>query len=105
MTETISVRLGKDLEKELWKVEKKWHIDRSEIIRRLLAKAIHEWKIQNALEDLAAHRISLGKAAEMADISIWEMLEIVKEKRIDWIGITPEDIDRDITLIKKITRK
>lgn len=101
----ISVRLGEDLTKELSKVEKKWKIDRSEIIRRLLANAIKEWKIQNALEELAAHKISLGKAAEEAGISIWEMMDIIKEKKTDWLGLTPEDIEKDLEIAKKISKE
>ncbi|MEK6928545.1 MAG: UPF0175 family protein [Nanoarchaeota archaeon] len=102
MTETISFRLGKDLEKELVKVEKKWMVDRSEIIRRLLAKALREWKIQNALEELATHTISLGAAAEECGVSIWEMMELAKQRKIDWIGYTEEDLKRDLTIINDI---
>lgn len=105
MADIISVRLGKELEKELAEVERKWRIDRSEIIRRLLDKAIKEWRTQNALEQLTAHKISLGKAAEEAGISILEMLDITKEKKIDWVGLTPEDIDRDLEIIKKLSKK
>ena len=105
MTETISVRLGKDIGRELSEVEKKWHIDRSEIIRRLLAKAIRDWKIENALERLVAHKITLGKAAEESGVSLWEMIDIVKEKNIDWIGLTPNDIEKDLEMVKKLSRK
>ena len=105
MGNTISVRLGKSLEKELTLVERKLHVDRSEIIRRLLDKAIQEWKTQNSLDELATHKITLGRAAEMAGKSIWEMMEIVKEKKIDWIGLTPEDIEEDLNIVKKFLKK
>jgi len=101
MTDLISVRLGKELENELAKVEKKWQADRSEIIRRLLYKAIQDWKIENALERLSAHKITLGRAAEEAGISRWEMMDIVKERKIDWLGLTLEDIEEDIKSAKK----
>lgn len=102
MTDLISVRLGKNLEKELAKVEKKWHVDRSEIIRRLLDKALKEWKIQNALEELATHTLSLGAAAKECGVSIWEMMELAKQRKIDWIGYTKEDLKRDLTIINDI---
>ena len=105
MANIISVRLGKELEKDLALVEKKWHVDRSEIIRRLLDKALKEWKIENALQKLVKHRITLAKAAEESGISIWEMLDIVKEKKIDWIGLTPEKIEGDMEMIKKVFKK
>ena len=68
----------------------------------IISVRLKEWRIQNALEQLTAHKISLGKAAEEAGISIWEMLDIVKEKKIDWIGLTPEDIEKDLEIIKKM---
>lgn len=102
MTETISVRLREEQLKELKAVEKKWQIDRSEVIRRLLAEALKQWSLQNALERLAAHRISIGKAAEEAGISIWEMLDLAKERKIDWVGLTIEDIEEDLKIIRKI---
>ncbi|MDO8459729.1 MAG: UPF0175 family protein [Nanoarchaeota archaeon] len=105
MGETISVRLGKDLEKDLVVVERKWHADRSEVIRRLLASAIKEWKINNSLEKLAAHKISLSKAAEESEISLWEMIDIVKEKKIDWVGLTTEDIERDLEIVKNLSKR
>lgn len=105
MTDTISVRLGKDLKKELIKVEKKWHVDRSEIIRRLLSKAIQDWKLEYTLKRLAEHKMSLGKAAEEVGISIWEMLDIVKEKKIDWVGLTPETVERDFEMAIKLSKK
>ena len=93
---TISVRIDKTTQEDLKKVKQKWKTDRSEIIRRLLAQAIKEWKIQNALESLSRHEISLSKAAEECDITIWEILDIIKEKDIDWTGYSKEDLEKDL---------
>ncbi|MEK6926872.1 MAG: UPF0175 family protein [Nanoarchaeota archaeon] len=105
MNGIISVRIGEDMEKELVIVERKMLVERSEIIRRLLTESIKQWKINNALEELTAHKISLGKAAEMAKVSIWEMMDIVKDKKIDWIGLSPEDIEKDLEIVKKLSKK
>jgi len=45
-------------------------------VRRLLNKAIPEWKLDYALKLYQHKEISLGKAAELSSLSIWEMLEI-----------------------------
>ncbi len=100
MASTISVRLGKDMQRDLSRVEKKWQTDKSEAIRRLLAVAIREWKIQNALEEIATHKISVGKAAEECGISIWEIFDIIKERNIDWVGYSGEDLKRDLEIIE-----
>ena len=100
MASTISVRLGKPVINELIKIEKKWHTDRSEAIRRLLVQSIKEWKIKNALENIALHKLSVGKAAKECNISLWEMLELVKEKNVDWTGYSKEDLEKDIKFLK-----
>ena len=100
MTTTISVRLDNTLLKELSEIEKSWQADRSEAIRRLLAKAVNSWKIQNALEKLRQHKISIGKAAEECNTSLWEMLDIAKENNIDWTGYSKGDLERDLRVLE-----
>ena len=78
METTISVRLRSDVLMDLSRVENKWQTGRSEAIRRLLQKAIKEWKIQTALEEISLHKKSIGKAAEECGISIWEILYIMR---------------------------
>ena len=95
MGEIVSFRLNEDLEKDLAKLEKRLMIERSEIVRRLLAEAIKQWQIQHALEDLSNKKISLGKAAENAEVSIWDMIDLAKQKNIDWIEYTEEDLKKD----------
>ncbi len=100
MATTISVRLDKSLIKDLSLIEKNWQADRSEAIRRLLAKAVSSWKIQNALQQLREHKVSIGKAAEQCELSAWEMLDLVKENNIDWTAYSKEDLERDIKILE-----
>lgn len=100
MATTISVRLDKALLKDLSEIEKNWQADRSEAIRRLLAKAVNSWKTQNALEKLRQHKISIGKAAEECSISVWEMLDIAKENNLNWTGYSKEDLERDLRFLE-----
>lgn len=102
MGEVISIRVGNEIERELIKIERKLMVERSEIVRRLLTEAIKQWKLQNAIKELSEHRISLGKAAKMADISIWDMIDMAKEKNIDWVDYTKEDLIEDLKIIKKL---
>lgn len=98
--ESISIRIDDSILRDLSKVEKKWQTDRSEAIRRLLVKSVHEWKIENALEEIKLHKKSIGKAAEECGLSKWEVLELLKEKNIDWVDYTKEDLERDLDELK-----
>ncbi len=101
METTVSVRLGKNFLKDLEIVENKWQADRSEVIRRLLASAVKEWKIQNALENIAAHKTSIGKAAEEINLSIADLIYLIKEKNIDWTDYSDDDLKKDISRLSK----
>lgn len=98
--ESISVRVDNSLLNDLIKVEKKWQTDRSEAIRRLLSKSIQEWRMENILEEIRQHKKSIGKAAQECGISKWEMLDLLKEKSVDWTDYTKEDLERDLSEIK-----
>jgi len=100
MTTTVSIRLGETELKEVSKVEKTWQIDRSEAIRRLLTSSLKEWKITNALEKLKKHEYSIGEAAEECNLDLWQMMDLAKEKDINWTGYGKEDLERDLTFLK-----
>ena len=99
METTISVRLNKLVIKELSNIEKSLHTDRSEVIRRLLTEAIQKWKIENAIKEVSQHKKSVGKAAIECEVSLWEMLSILKEKNVDWTGYSKEDLEKDLGLL------
>lgn len=100
MATTISVRLEKPFLQTLSKVEKKWHTDRSEAIRRLLNSALEEWKKEQALEKVREHKLSVGKAAEECGIPLWEMLDLLKQKDIDWTGYSEKDLKKDLNIFQ-----
>ena len=60
-------------------------------------------KIERALKIYKKGKVSLWRAGEIVGLSIWEMMEIVKEKRIDWIGLTLEAIEKDLEIAKRIS--
>jgi len=99
METTISVRLNKIVIKELSNIEKSLHADRSEVVRKLLSEAIQKWKIENAIKEISEHKKSIGKASLECNISLWEMLNLIKQKNIDWTGYSKEDLEKDLGLL------
>ena len=82
MTEIVSTRVTDNMAKDLEEIEKEEKTDRATVVRKLLAQAIAEWKLERALMRYCDGKISLLKAAKNADLSLWEMMEIVKERKI-----------------------
>ena len=96
MTSTISVRLGKSILRDLNRVEKKWHADRSEVVRRLLNEAVKEWKVKDALDELRESKITIGEAAKKSEKPLWRIIDLAGKENIDWIGYSQDDLDRDL---------
>lgn len=93
--ELIASRVPPDLVAELKKVEEVEHIDRSTALRRLLYTGIREWKLQYAGKLYQENKVTLAKAAEEAGVSIREMMEYLKQKKIPMqYGV--EDFERDL---------
>ena len=100
MESTISVRLNKLVLKDIYNIEKELHTDRSEVIRHLLSEAIHRWKIEYALKEISQHKKSIGKAAKECNISLWEMLSLVKKNNVNWTEYSEEDLEKDLKLLQ-----
>jgi predicted HTH domain antitoxin len=47
--------------------------------------------------------VSIGKAAEIAKVSIWEMQEILAEKKVP-LNYYSEDLETDIKTLKKVLK-
>ena len=100
MAETISVRLEDKTVRELEKLKEQYKTAMSEILRLTLEIGIKQLKTQKALQLLTEGKISTGKAAELAGISIYEILELVKEREISY-GYTLEELKKDLARFKR----
>mgnify|MGYP001033637331 CR=1 FL=1 len=80
--ERTSVLLPKNYLEEIDAIATEHGLDRATLIRQLLISGIKEYKVKMAVELYRTEKISLGKAAETADISIWEMMGILREQKI-----------------------
>jgi glutamate synthase domain-containing protein 3 len=89
----ITSRIPEKYIKDLEKIQEEEKVDRAEAVRRLLTKAISEWKKERALVLLKDHKITIRKAASMADVTYVEMLELAK--KLD-IGYDLEEVERDL---------
>ncbi len=77
-----TIRLSIDLDKELERLAQHRDTDKSKLIRDLIIIGIKEKKLQEALALYQEGKISLWKAATLADISLWKIIEIVAQRKI-----------------------
>jgi len=95
MTEIISTRVPEDIAKDLKEIEKEEKIDRATIVRRLLVRAIEQWKIEKALRLYREGKVTLWRAARMAGITLREMMELAAKQGIQF-QYTAKDLEEDV---------
>lgn len=100
MQKTISIRPTEEIEKKLEKLMNLEKTEKSTLIRKILTTGIDEELKKYALQSFKDKKISLAKAAEIADISLREMMDLVKEKDLS-LHITAKDIREDFEAAMK----
>jgi len=88
--------------REVERLAEKMKVDRSELIRRLLDSALREKRLEESVQAYQEGKVTLWKAAEIAGISLREMMEVVREKKIP-VSYTLEDLKRDLEYVKRET--
>lgn len=77
-TEQINIRLKADLAAALDRVAREEALDRGTAIRRLLETSIRRWEVERALSGYQHGELSLGRAAEEAGLTQWELIEAAR---------------------------
>ncbi len=83
---TISARVPDDLEAALAAYVDEENLDRSTAVRKLLTEGLSEWRVERALNQLEAGEVSFSRAAELADVSVWELSRLAKEREVTWVS-------------------
>ncbi|MBS3097140.1 UPF0175 family protein [Candidatus Woesearchaeota archaeon] len=91
----ITARIGEKQFEDLKNIEKEEQTERAEVMRKLLANAIKEWKVRKALELLKEHKVTLRRAAKLADASYAEMLDLASNADID-MGYSLKELRKDL---------
>jgi predicted HTH domain antitoxin len=92
---TISARVPDDLEAELEAYLDAENLDRSTAVRKLLTEGLDDWRKRHALERLETGEITFTRAAEIADVNIWDFTALVREHDVTWVSSehTKDDLD------------
>ncbi|MEA1924820.1 MAG: UPF0175 family protein [Candidatus Altiarchaeota archaeon] len=93
---SVSARVPTTLEKDLKKFMKQERLEKSVAVRKILYRGLKEWKQERALKLLEQGKVTVAKAAEIADLDIWEFLDVLRKSERIWVKVSPETIRRDI---------
>lgn len=90
----VAARFPESSVEELEEIAKEEQVDKSTVIARALQRYIKDWKLERALKLYREGKITLWKAARIADVSLWEMMDVVKQRKIP-MQYTFEDFKED----------
>ncbi len=83
MTKQMNLRLEEDLIKEFEELAKEENLDRSALVRKILLEGLQQERLNFALQKYMLKEISIERAAEIAKISIHEII-----LKMSQLGIT-----------------
>jgi len=86
--------------KKLEYLEEIEKIDRSTLLRRLFSMGIKEYLTEIALNTYLKGEVSAWKAAELADLTLYEFIDLLKIRRIP-AQYALEDLEEDLRNVGK----
>jgi len=81
-TELISARFQIEDTKIIEDRARDEKTDKTTALKRIFALGAKQYKINKAVKQYQEGKISIGKAAQMAGITLWEIMDKLKEKNI-----------------------
>jgi len=81
--EVLTTRIPDDLLKAIMEIEKEERAERAEVVRRLLDRAVHDWRLAKALKMVSERRWTIRRAARFAGLTYHEVLDRMSELGID----------------------
>lgn len=89
LKKTVSIRISEDTEKALEDVEKTEKVSKSVALRKIIDMGLQQWKLERSLNLLQEEKITFNKAAEMAEVSVWKLSDILEKRGIEWVTEDP----------------
>lgn len=94
----VGTRLPAELVRELAFIGDVEQSDRSTTVRRLLSKAIQEWKLEHYARLYGDGKLTLARAARDAGVSLWEMMDYARARKVP-AQYDLDDLQRDLGTI------
>ncbi|MFB6253212.1 MAG: UPF0175 family protein [Halobacteriaceae archaeon] len=96
----VTARVPDDIYEAVEMISEEEQTDRSTAIKRLLERGIEDWRIETAVRRYRKGAVSIGRAADLAGLSIWRFLDILDERGVE-INYTEADLETDITAARE----
>jgi len=95
----VGTRLPGNLVRDLEQIEAAEQADRSTTVRKLLARAVREWKLEHYARAYGHSQVTLARAAAEAGVTLWEMSTYVRAEKIP-AQYDADDLWQDLARIR-----
>lgn len=100
MSGVVSARLPREMVKLIEEIAREEKIDKSTVVERALEHYIREWRLNKAVESYRDGLVTLSRAAEIAGVSIWEMIDVLVQKKVT-LQYSVEDLEEDLRALEQ----
>jgi predicted HTH domain antitoxin len=100
-TRQLNVRVQAEVIKDLEEIAHEEDLDKGAVTRRLLMDGIRRWRIERAVTLYREDRITKERAAEMARVSLYEMMDLLRERHVP----AHLDVDEAVEEVKALVRR
>lgn len=77
MSDQLNIRMDRKILENLEELARDENLDRSALVKKILIEGLHQERLNLALQKYVQQQISLERAAEIAQISVHEMIQVV----------------------------
>jgi predicted HTH domain antitoxin len=100
--ERISFVVPAEMKKALEELQRLTGEDKSTLLRALIDKGLAETKMDIAADRYVKGRASLGKASEVAGVSLWEFLDELRRRNV---GLKYSMADAEEEIARALSRR
>ena len=95
MTATVSTRIEEKILSEIDELSKEKQMDRASLLRNLIVEGLSIERKKKVLSMYKERKVSLAKAAELLNIDLWQMIDLIKEESI-YLDYSEEELKEDL---------
>ncbi|MGA9351669.1 MAG: UPF0175 family protein [Anaerolineae bacterium] len=96
----LNIRIPESLIEELERIAAEEQADRTSVARKLLTEGIHRWRLEHALRLYQQGQITKERAAEIAGVSIYDILDELR-RRGTVARYSLEELHEDLALLQQ----
>jgi predicted HTH domain antitoxin len=97
----LNIRVPPELVNALEEIAQSEHLDKGAVARRLLIEGIERWRLERALRLYHDGQITKERAAEKAGVSLYELMDLARERGIP----APLDVAEAVEEVKALIRR